>query len=94
MRFFTKSDALFKFFEELAAEEGGFDTLAKADAYAEFGTHLGILERLLENYKNLLDEKGFTDKAFIPSSYTMNMGFLQAYEKIEIHLEGYLSILN
>ena len=70
VKFFTKSDALFKFFEELAAEGVGFDTLAQADAYAEFGTHLEILERLLENYHTLLERKGFTDKAFIPGSYT------------------------
>lgn len=91
VRFFTKSDALFKFFEELAAEKVGFDTLLQADAYAEFESHLGILERLLENYKNLLDARGFTDKAFIPDTYKLNEGFLQGYECIEIHLEGYLS---
>ncbi|MBT8343934.1 MAG: PD-(D/E)XK nuclease family protein, partial [Sulfurovum sp.] len=91
VRFFTKSDALFKFFEELAAEQISFDTLAQADAYAEFETHLGILEQLFENYRNLLDAQGFTDKAFIPSAYRLNDGFLQGYESIEIHLEGYLS---
>ena len=91
VRFFTKSDALFKFFEELAGEQVGFDILVEADAYAEFEQHLNILERLLENYKNLLDKQGFTDKAFIPDSYVLNEGFLQGYESIEIHLEGYLS---
>ncbi len=91
VRFFTKSDALFKFFEELAGEKIGFDTLAQADAYAEFETHLGILERLLKNYKDLLDAQRFTDKAFIPAVYTLNEGFLQGYDKVEIHLEGYLS---
>ncbi len=91
VRFFTKSDALFKFFEELAGEGVGFGTLAEADAYAEFGTHLDILERLLSNYHTLLEGKGLTDKAFIPSSYKLNEGFLSTYENIEIHLEGYLS---
>ena len=91
VRFFTKSDALFKFFEELAAEQISFNTLAQADAYAEFETHLGILEQLFENYRELLDAQGFTDKAFIPNSYRLNEGFLQGYENIEIHLEGYLS---
>ena len=91
VRFFTKSDALFKFFEELAAEQISFDTLAQADAYAEFETHLGILEQLFENYRELLETQGFTDKAFIPSSYRLNEGFLQGFESIEIHLEGYLS---
>jgi len=91
VRFFTKSDVLFKFFEELAGEQVDFSVLAQADAYAEFETHLSILEGLLENYKKLLDLKGFTDKAFIPTTYKLNEGFLDGYESIEIHLEGYLS---
>ena len=91
VRFFTKSDALFKFFEELSAEGVSFVTLAEADAYAEFGTHLEILERLLENYHNLLESQGYTDKAFVPQNYRLNEGFLSTYESIEIHLEGYLS---
>ncbi len=91
VRFFSKSDALFKFFEELAGEQIDFKTLADADAYAEFGQHLNILEILLENYKKLLDKGGFTDKAFIPTLYKVNVGFLQSYESIEIHIEGYLS---
>ena len=91
VRFFTKSDALFKFFEELSGEQIGFGTLAEADAYAEFETHLGILEQLFENYRELLDRQGLTDKAFIPELYQLNEGFLQGYQRIEVHLEGYLS---
>lgn len=91
VRFFTKSDALFKFFEELAGEQIGFKTLVEADAYAEFEAHLGILEKLFENYRTLLDRQGLTDKACIPDLYELNEGFLQGYQRIEIHLEGYLS---
>ncbi|HIP61593.1 MAG TPA: PD-(D/E)XK nuclease family protein, partial [Sulfurovum sp.] len=91
LRFFTKSDALFKFFEELSAEGVDFATLAEADAYAEFGKHLDILERLLNNYKTLLDAQGLTDKAFMVAEHKLNEGFLKGYESIEMHLEGYLS---
>lgn len=91
VRFFTKSDALFKFFEELAGEQISFEVLAQADAYAEFEIHLGILEQLFENYRTLLDTNGFTDKAFLSDAHKLNVGFLQSYERIEIHLEGYLS---
>ena len=91
IRFFSRSDAIFKFFEELTAEDVNFQTLVEADAYVEFETHLSILEQLLENYQHLLDAKGFTDRAFIPKSFTLNTGFIKSYEKIEIHLEGYLS---
>ncbi len=91
VRFFTKSDAIFKFFEELAVENVSFNDLAEADAYVEFATHLEILKNLLANYQTLLDAEGYTDKVFIPSHYILNMGFLKSYTQIEIHLEGYLS---
>ncbi len=91
IRFFTKSDAIFKFFEELAQEKVDFSTLAEADAYAEFDTHLSILERLLENYRRILEAEGLTDKMLIPGSYQLNEGFLEGYEEIELYLEGYLS---
>ena len=91
IRFFTKSDALFKFFEELAQEGVTFEALAKADAYAEFDMHLGILEKLLNNYHAILESKGLTDKAFIPESYQLNEGFIYGYDQFEIYLEGYLS---
>jgi inactivated superfamily I helicase len=91
VKFFTKSDAIFKFFEELASENVNFTTLAEADAYAEFASHLEILEKLLLNYKQLLDKNGYIDKAFIPNSYILNNDFLKNFNNIEIHLEGYLS---
>jgi RecB family exonuclease len=91
IRFFTKSDAIFRFFEELAQEGVGFDTLMQADAYAEFDTHLEILEKLLDNYHTMLESKGLTDKVFIPQNYQLNEGFIQGYDQFEIFLEGYLS---
>ncbi|MEY3090576.1 MAG: hypothetical protein RL113_892 [Pseudomonadota bacterium] len=91
VKFFTKSDAIFKFFEEMTSERIDFSTLVEADAYAEFGEHLAILEQLFQNYQIALEKKGFTDKAFMPSTYRLHDGFLNNYQTIEIHLEGYLS---
>lgn len=91
IRFFTRSDAIFKFFEELTAEKVSFEKLREADAYAEFDQHLDILEELLANYRTLLESRGLIDRAFLPIEYRLNEGFIQNYQKIEIHLEGYLS---
>jgi len=91
LKFFTKSETFFKFFEELSAEHVSLKMLSQADAYAEFDTHLEILNRVLHNYKKLLDARGLTDKSFIPNTYKLNQAFIYAYDKIEIHLEGYLS---
>lgn len=91
VRFFSRSDAIFKFYEELSSEGVGFEKLREADAYAEFDTHLEILEQLLENYQSILEQRGFTDKAFIPKHYQVNEGFIRNYQRIEVYLEGYLS---
>ena len=91
IRFFGRSDAIFKFYEELSAEGVLFETLRQADAYAEFDDHLDILERLFERYRLLLRERGLTDKALIPLEYSINKGFVQNFTRIEIFLEGYLS---
>ena len=91
VKFFTRSDALFKFFEEMSAEAIDFSDLAEADAYVEFEKHLEILQHLLDNYETLLDKYGFTDKAFLQKHARLNTRFLQRFEQIEIHLEGYLS---
>jgi RecB family exonuclease len=91
VRFFTKSDAIFKFFEELSWERVTFDALMEGDAYAEFVEHIEILQELLYNYKNLLLSKGLIDRVFIPDTYTLNQGFIESYDRFELYLEGYLS---
>lgn len=91
IRFFTKSDAIFKFFEELSHEEVSFDTLLQSDAYVEFTEHIEVLEQLLLNYERLLASKGLTDRVFTPKSYRINKGFVEGYDGFEFYLEGYLS---
>jgi len=91
VKFFTKSDAIFKFFEELSHEHVSFGALVEGDAYVEFSEHIDILEELLENYKTLLEAKGLSDRVFVPSTYRMNHGFIEAYDGFELYLEGYMS---
>ena len=91
VRFFTKSDAIFGFFEELSHENVSFADLVDGDAYIEFGEHIDVLEALLENYKRLLVEKGFIDRVFVPQQYNLNIGFVESYDRFEFYLEGYLS---
>jgi len=91
VKFFTKSDAIFKFFEELSHEHVNFYDLVEGDAYVEFGEHIEILEELLENYQILLNKKGLTDRVFIPNHYRINQGFVDCYDGFELYLEGYMS---
>ena len=91
VRFFTKSDAIFSFFEELSHEHVSFADLIEGDAYVEFSEHIDVLEKLLENYQRLLLQRGFIDRVFVPKQYQVNQGFVKSYDGFELHLEGYLS---
>ncbi|MFA5501258.1 MAG: PD-(D/E)XK nuclease family protein [Sulfurovaceae bacterium] len=91
VRFFTRSDAIFKFFEELASEKVEFHQLESADAYSEFDEYIQILKTLKERYETLLAERGLVDKAFLPEIYTLNESFIERYNTIDVYLEGYLS---
>ena len=91
VKFFTKSDAIFKFFEELSHEHVDFYDLVEGDAYVEFGEHIEILEELLDNYKTILTQKGLTDRVFTPTTYKINQGFIDSYDGFELYLEGYMS---
>ena len=91
VRFFTKSDAIFSFFEELSHEHVSFADLIEGDAYVEFSEHIDVLEKLLENYQRLLLERGLIDRVFVPKQYQLNQGFVKSYDGFELHLEGYLS---
>jgi len=91
VKFFTRSDALFKFLEELAREKVEIKELSRADAYMQFDEHLEILEILQTRYKAILQKNGFSDKAILPYIYELNSGFIASFDEIEIHIEGLLS---
>jgi len=91
VKFLSRSDGLFRFFEELSQEGVSFERLAEADAYAEFGEHLAILAQLKSRYGALLEARGLTDRMFVPDHYRLHEGFVAQFERIEIFLEGLLS---
>jgi len=91
IKFFTKSDSILKFFEELSHEGVTFEDLVQADAYVEFEEHIEVLKELFENYREILKSKGLTDRAFLPYEYEINSEFINTYDKFELFLEGYMS---
>lgn len=91
VKFFTRSDSILKFFEELIYEGVSFYDLVDGDAYVEFGEHIDILEELLANYRRVLLDKGLSDKVFIPENYRLNLGFINSFDRFEFQLEGYMS---
>lgn len=91
IRFFTRSSDFFRFFEELAWEQVPLERLEEADAYAEYAEHIEILATLRERYRAILDRESAYDRIFLPELYRFNAKFLSQWERVELHLEGYLS---
>ena len=86
--FFSNSNSLFHFFEELSYSKVNFDTLINYNPYNMFLEHMKILEKLLNNYKKILFDNGLTDKIFTPQKYTLNYEFIKQYNSYELYLEG------
>ena len=91
LKFYTKADDFFRFFEELNAEGITINELYLADSYAEFERDLEILQKLLENYKIKLDNASLADKIFTPQEYSINKAFIESFDGFILELEGYLT---
>ena len=91
LRFIKSSSSLIKFFEELTKENVTFDDIELADTYAEYENHLKVLKILYERYNALLERYGYVDGVNAPKLFKLNTSYLEGFEAIHLHFEGYLS---
>ncbi len=90
LSFLKNSTFLFRFFEEMFAEQVDIEALRSADTYADFEDHLSLLQRIHEKYAQELEKEGLVDKITM-SDFRLNDNFLNRFSRIEIHVDGYLS---
>ncbi|MBE0496272.1 MAG: PD-(D/E)XK nuclease family protein [Campylobacterales bacterium] len=91
MAFVKNASYLFRFFEELSAEEKGIEALEGADVYAQFSEHLALLAKVRENYVSALEARGLYDAITLPACAHVDETFILTCKEITVHLEGYLS---
>ncbi len=91
VKFYTNAEDFFRFFEEVSAEGIEIQSLYLADMYAEFDRDLDLLEKTLNNYKELLSTQSLNDKIFIPKEYKVNQEFIDSFDGFILELEGYLT---
>ncbi|MGM0534210.1 MAG: PD-(D/E)XK nuclease family protein [Campylobacterota bacterium] len=88
---FTKTEIIFKLFEELAYEKITFEQLLDFDTYANYEKQILQLRQTYNEYRAYLQKHGYTDKAFVPGEYSCNSAFYNEYDQIELFLDGYLT---
>ncbi|MFA7083423.1 MAG: PD-(D/E)XK nuclease family protein [Arcobacteraceae bacterium] len=87
--FIKQSEYLFRFFNEICAENIEFDSIKKADTYEFYEEHLCLLHTIYNNYCALLEKNKFIDKITLPKKYELNYDFLKQFEQITLFFEGY-----
>lgn len=89
--FIQNSQYIFRFFEELGAEEVSIDALQSADVYGEYEEHIAILSHLRSRYREICLRNGWLDPIFASESLQLNREFLKNFDSVTIHVEGYLT---
>lgn len=88
LRFLKTSDFLFRFFDELFAEEVEFNALILSDTYAKFDDHLNVLKTVWNRYTSLLTEYKLYDNSY-PVEFDFNRSYLDSFESVEVFFGGY-----
>ena len=89
--FFTQSEYIFGFFQELANELTSIDNLIRGDTYDEYGEHLKLLGAIQSAYRTILAENKLIDTFHLPFEANFYSGFLKNFSSLEIKYEGYFS---
>lgn len=90
LSFIKNSEFIFKFFDEIFAENISLDDINTNDIYGEFSDHIEILTYVYNEYKKNLQAHNYYDRATI-DTYTINKNFFKNYSHIDIYLEGFLT---
>ena len=63
--FFSDSEFIFSFFNELFLEQVDIDEVILKDIYLDYEEHLAILKEIRVNYEKLLEKDGYIDRFLI-----------------------------
>jgi CRISPR/Cas system-associated exonuclease Cas4 (RecB family) len=88
---FTKTQTIFKLFEELAHEYIELDQLLSVDTYAEYEDQILELIGLQKKYENYLLDNGYFDRFMVPKHFQISYGYVENFDCITVRVDGYLT---
>ncbi|WP_201523292.1 PD-(D/E)XK nuclease family protein [Aliarcobacter butzleri] len=90
-KFLKQSDYIYRFFLELASEKVEIEEIQNVDTYDFYLEHLEILKAIKKKYIEILENNSYVDKINLDKHYEINKNFLDKFQDIELHFEGYFT---
>lgn len=90
-KFLRQSDYIYRFFLELASEKVEIEQIQNVDTYDFYLEHLEILKAIKKKYIEILEKNFYVDRINLDKHYKINQNFLDKFEDIELHFEGYFT---
>ncbi|MDN5087003.1 PD-(D/E)XK nuclease family protein [Aliarcobacter butzleri] len=90
-KFLKQSDYIYRFFLELASEKVEIEEIQNVDTYDFYLEHLEILKAIKKKYIQILENNSYVDKINLDKHYEINKNFLDKFQDIELHFEGYFT---
>ncbi|MCG3652412.1 PD-(D/E)XK nuclease family protein [Aliarcobacter butzleri] len=90
-KFLKQSDYIYRFFLELASEKVEIEEIQNVDTYDFYLEHLEILKAIKKKYIEILEKNSYIDKINLDKHYEINENFLDKFQDIELHFEGYFT---
>ncbi|MFW2591649.1 PD-(D/E)XK nuclease family protein [Aliarcobacter butzleri] len=90
-KFLKQSDYIYRFFLELVSEKVEIEEIQNVDTYDFYLEHLEILKAIKKKYIEILENNSYVDKINLDKHYEINKNFLDKFQDIELHFEGYFT---
>lgn len=90
-KFLKQSDYIYRFFLELASEKVEIEEIQNVDTYDFYLEHLEILKAIKKKYIEILENNSYVDKINLDKHYEINENFLDKFQDVELHFEGYFT---
>jgi len=90
-KFLKQNDYIYRFLLELASEKVDIKNIQAVDTYDYYIEHLEILNKIRDNYINILNKNSCVDRININEHYKINEDFLKRFDEIDLVFEGYFT---
>ncbi len=88
--FFSTSNIIFSFLDELAQEKVELEEVLLKSSDESYKSDIKVFQKIKKNYIKILEEYGYCDTLTLTAIYDINYPFIKNFDKIVFHYPPYL----